>query len=90
MVAAIGSPDAAVISGTQLFWAGSAKAIAERPREANSNKGRFGHVLVVGGALGKAGAPAMASLAALRTGAGLVTAGVPEGILNAVAAVTRS
>jgi NAD(P)H-hydrate epimerase len=88
VVAEIGSPAAAVISETQLFWAGSAKTIAERPREANSNKGRFGHVLVVGGGWGKAGAPAMASLAALRTGAGLVTAGVPECIVATVAGVT--
>ncbi len=42
----------------------------------DANKGVFGHVLVVGGSYGKAGAPAMASLAALRTGAGLVTAAV--------------
>ncbi|HXB63109.1 MAG TPA: NAD(P)H-hydrate dehydratase [Acidobacteriaceae bacterium] len=88
VVAEIGSPETDVISETQLFWAGSAKAVAEKPREVNSNKGRFGHVLVVGGALGKAGAPAMASLASLRTGAGLVTAGVPESIVSAVAAVT--
>lgn len=85
VVAEIGSPDAAILSETHLTWSGSAKSIAEAPREANSNKGRFGHVLVVGGAWGKAGAPAMASLAALRTGAGLVTAGVPEGILDTVA-----
>jgi len=88
VVAEIGSPDDAVDSQTQLFWAGSAKAIAETPREANSNKGKFGHVLVIGGAWGKAGAPAMASLAALRTGAGLVTAAVPEGIVDTVARAT--
>ena len=44
-----------------------------RPRELDGNKGRFGHVLVVGGASGKAGAAEMAGLAALRIGAGLVT-----------------
>ena len=32
---------------------GASKAVAERPREVNSNKGRFGHVLVVGGAMGR-------------------------------------
>jgi len=88
VVAEIGSPSDAVISETRLTWAGSAKAIAEKPREANSNKGKFGHVLVIGGAWGKAGAPAMASLAALRAGAGLVTAAVPESIVNTVARVT--
>ncbi len=54
----------------------------------NSNKGKFGHVLLVGGSYGKAGAPSMSSLAALRAGAGLVTAAVPESIVDTVALVT--
>ncbi|MDW5264158.1 MULTISPECIES: NAD(P)H-hydrate dehydratase [Acidobacteriaceae] len=87
VVAGIGSPDAAVKSETRLTWTGSAKAVAEKPRGMNSNKGKFGHVLLVGGAWGKAGAPAMASLAALRAGAGLVTAGVIESIVGMVAGV---
>jgi NAD(P)H-hydrate epimerase len=53
----------------------------------NSNKGEFGHVLLVGGSYGKAGAAGMASLAALRTGAGLVTAAVPKSIADTVARV---
>jgi NAD(P)H-hydrate epimerase len=44
-----------------------------RAREPDSNKGRYGHVLVAGGARGKTGAAEMAGLAALRAGAGLVT-----------------
>jgi NAD(P)H-hydrate epimerase len=44
-----------------------------KPRERDSNKGKYGHVLVVGGAQGKSGAAEMAGLAALRMGAGLVT-----------------
>ncbi len=86
-VAEIGSPDAAIQSKTGLTWTGASKALAEQPREMNSNKGRFGHVLVVGGSWGKAGAPAMASLAALRAGAGLVTAGVVESIVGLVAGI---
>jgi NAD(P)H-hydrate epimerase len=43
------------------------------PRNSESNKGTYGHVLVVGGAAGKSGAAEMAGLAALRAGAGLVT-----------------
>ena len=43
------------------------------PRERGAHKGSFGHVLVLGGALGKGGAAAMTGSAALRSGAGLVT-----------------
>ena len=87
VVAEIGSPDAAVVSSSGLTWAGAAKAIAEKPRDVNANKGKYGHVLVVGGSYGTAGAPSMASLAALRTGAGLVTAAVPGSVLDLVAGV---
>jgi NAD(P)H-hydrate epimerase len=87
VVAEIGSPAEAIISNGNLTWAGAAKSIAEQPRNINSNKGMYGHVLVVGGSYGTAGAPAMASLAALRAGAGLVTAAVPKSILELVAAV---
>jgi NAD(P)H-hydrate epimerase len=87
VVAGIGTPEAAIESASGLSWGGSSKAIAEEPRAINGNKGRLGHVLLVGGAWGKAGAPSMASLAAMRTGAGLVTAAVPERILEIVAGV---
>jgi ADP-dependent NAD(P)H-hydrate dehydratase / NAD(P)H-hydrate epimerase len=87
VVAPIGSPDEAVQSKLKLTWAGASMAMAQVRRTADSNKGMYGHVLVVGGAKGKSGAPSMASLAALRTGAGLVTAAVSESILPIVAAV---
>ncbi len=88
VVAPIGSPDAAVESTTGFTWTGVAKRIFEPPRPIDSNKGMYGHVLLIGGGFGKAGAPSMASLAALRAGAGLVTAGVPRSILNNVALIT--
>jgi hydroxyethylthiazole kinase-like uncharacterized protein yjeF len=87
VVAKIGTPKDAITSAINLHWAGAAKSIAETPRDANGNKGKFGHVLLIGGAFGKAGAPSMASLAAMRTGAGLVTAAVPREIVPTVAAV---
>jgi hydroxyethylthiazole kinase-like uncharacterized protein yjeF len=87
VVAEIGTPERAVASATGLTWTGAAKAVAERPRAIDENKGRLGHVLIVGGAYGKAGAPTMASLAAMRAGAGLVTAAVPREILPLVAGV---
>lgn len=43
------------------------------PRLRNSNKGEFGHVLVIGGELGMGGAVRLAGEAAARCGAGLVT-----------------
>lgn len=45
------------------------------PRNRNTHKGHFGHVLVVGGAPGMSGSVRMAGEAALRVGAGLVTVG---------------
>jgi NAD(P)H-hydrate epimerase len=89
VVASIGSPEAAIVSALKLEWAGSSLALAQAPRAAEANKGSFGHVLVVGGTFGsaggKAGAPAMAALFAMRAGAGLVTAAVPAPALAVVA-----
>jgi NAD(P)H-hydrate epimerase len=89
VVADIGSPAAAIQSDLNLHWAGASQALTQAPRTVNANKGTYGHVLVIGGAGGssmKAGAPAMSSLAALRSGAGLVTALVPESIAAIVSA----
>ncbi len=57
--------------------------LRSRPRD--GHKGTFGTVLVVGGSLGMSGAVALCSLAALRSGAGLVKTAVPERILPLVA-----
>ncbi len=90
-LAPIGSPDAAIVSTLGIDWAGSSLNLVQAPRAAASNKGNFGHVLVVGGVFGsaggKAGAPAMTALAALRSGAGLVTAAVPAPALPVVASL---
>jgi NAD(P)H-hydrate epimerase len=89
VVAPIGSPDAAIVSALKIDWAGSSLALAQAPRAASANKGSFGHVLVVGGTFGssggKAGAPAMTALGAMRAGAGLVTAAVPTPALPVIA-----
>lgn len=49
-----------------------------------AHKGEAGRVLVIGGCADYVGAPCLAGLAALRTGAGLVTIAGPESVLNAV------
>jgi ADP-dependent NAD(P)H-hydrate dehydratase len=43
------------------------------PRSSQAHKGSFGHILILGGSESMPGAPALAGLAALRSGAGLVT-----------------
>ena len=42
------------------------------------HKGNFGHALIIGGSKGMTGAPILASKACLRTGAGLVSALIPD------------
>jgi len=54
-------------------------------REPDAHKGNFGHILVIGGSLGKAGAAAMAGMAALHSGAGLVTVACPKSVQSTVA-----
>ena len=86
LIAPIGSPDNAIVSATQMNLI-TAQDIAAliAPRPADSNKGSYGHVLVIGGALGKAGAAAMAGMSALRSGAGLATVATPKSVLATVA-----
>ncbi|HEY1107339.1 MAG TPA: NAD(P)H-hydrate dehydratase, partial [Opitutaceae bacterium] len=55
-------------------------------RAAGADKRSFGHVFIVGGSRSFPGAVLMTVLAALRSGAGLVTAFVPESVAAAFAA----
>jgi NAD(P)H-hydrate epimerase len=85
-VAGIGSPEESIISSLHLNVITArdfAPLIAARPAE--SNKGSYGHVLVIGGSVGKAGSVAMAGMSALRTGAGLATVATPKSALATVA-----
>lgn len=84
VVAGIGSPEDAITSKLALEW-NAPPSILSQPRRLNSNKGLYGHALIVGGSMGKSGAPTMASTAALRIGAGLVTCAVPRSIQPVVA-----
>ena len=52
--------------------------LKKRPRD--SHKGDFGHVFILAGSRGLTGAAALCSTAALRSGAGLVTLGIPASL----------
>ena len=85
-IAPIGSPDEAIISSQNLnLTTPNDIAPLLGPRPADSNKGSFGHVLVIGGSLGKAGSVAMAGISALRSGAGLSTVATAKSVLPTVA-----
>jgi ADP-dependent NAD(P)H-hydrate dehydratase / NAD(P)H-hydrate epimerase len=86
VIAPIGSPPDAIASNLGLHLntpADFAQLLVPRVRDAN--KGSYGHVLVIGGSRGKAGAAAMAGFAALRAGAGLATIATPKSVLATVA-----
>ncbi len=86
VIAPIGSPAEAIVSQLGLHLSTPmdfAALLAPRARE--GNKGKYGHVVVIGGSVGKAGAAAMAGFAALRSGAGLSTVATPKSMLATVA-----
>jgi NAD(P)H-hydrate epimerase len=72
IVADIGTPQDLLRSDVAISEAHDFAALLG-PRLPDTNKGDFGHVLLIAGAPGKVGAAAMSGLAALRSGAGLVT-----------------
>jgi hydroxyethylthiazole kinase-like uncharacterized protein yjeF len=55
-------------------------AVLLPPRPPDAHKGMFGRILVVAGSVGYTGAAALASEAALRSGAGLVTLATPSSL----------
>ena len=88
VVAHIGTPEEAMQSALQLSVTTASDAILGFSiRSPYAHKGAFGHVLVIGGSVGKTGAPAMAALAALRSGCGLATVATAASALPMVAAV---
>ena len=87
-VASIGSPERVISSQSEVLrnvlTARDVLAISP-PRSADAHKGDFGHVLIIGGSTGKSGAAAMAGMAALRAGAGLVTVAAPKSVQPLIA-----
>ena len=87
-VAQIGSPAELVSDLGKLnimVTTGAELNLVFPPRDPAAHKGDFGHILVIGGSVGKAGAAAMAGIAALRAGAGLVTVACPKSVLETIA-----
>lgn len=72
------SPEADLSSGPQDV------RLAVKARNAYSHKGDFGCLLIVGGSNVYSGAPALAGMAALRTGAGLVVIAAPKGVAGTI------
>lgn len=86
-IAGIGIPDAAVASVRPKIVSIEPSGFADilPARSPDAHKAVYGHVLVVAGSEGKAGAAALAAKAALRTGVGLATVATPAGIRADVA-----
>jgi ADP-dependent NAD(P)H-hydrate dehydratase / NAD(P)H-hydrate epimerase len=91
VVRPIGTPPEALESNPEFFlnmlWPDDLEWLA-RPRKLEAHKGNFGHVLVIGGSVGKTGAAAMAAKAALRAGAGLATVATPRSALPTIASLS--
>ena len=75
----IGIPDGAPVTASAALIEPGATDVLPR-RAAGSTKFSSGHVLVCGGSIGLSGAPSMASEAAMRAGAGYVSACVPRSL----------
>jgi NAD(P)H-hydrate epimerase len=81
VVADIGIPRDVIgaVEGRRIEFMVPAEARRLVPvRAADAHKGTFGHVCVVAGSRGKSGAAHLAGMAALRSGAGLVTIATPR------------
>ena len=87
-VAQIGSPPDLYEKDPAIFLALSEPSLFAhlfRPRVLDSNKGLYGHVLVIAGGRGKTGAAAMTGIGALRAGAGLATVASAESAIAQIA-----
>jgi len=73
--------DSAQAVGVHAFTLDMGEAAAMlRERPVEGHKGAFGKVAVVAGSTGMTGAASLAAMAALRSGAGLVTLGIPASL----------
>jgi NAD(P)H-hydrate epimerase len=88
VVVDIGVPVAEVERGVTTFVLGPEDVRRHfPPRARETHKGSYGHLLVVGGSVGKTGAAALAARGAMRAGAGLVTVATAASAQPVVAAL---
>lgn len=74
-------PIAFETSGINTFYTEDEDVLDRLPiRPIDAHKGTFGHAAIIAGSVGLTGAAAMAAVAAVRIGAGIVTLGVPESL----------
>ena len=86
IVGRIGSSDALMDAVPRNWLTRAAFSELLEPRARAGHKGTYGHVLVIAGSRFKPGAAALAGMAALRAGAGLVTV-ASEGALGVIASL---
>jgi NAD(P)H-hydrate epimerase len=87
-VRAIGTPPALIDElGKGHMRCAGPDEFADLPliRPVDSNKGLYGHILVIAGSAGKSGAAVLAGTGALKAGAGLVTIATPDVVQSIVA-----
>ena len=83
----IGIPSEFFPAGMAALMTATDARDALPPKPRNAHKGMNGHLLIVAGSVGMAGAAAMCALSALRSGAGLVTVACPASVLPVVQAL---
>ena len=84
-VADIGIPEEALNGIKTDVYALGTKELFLPPRPKISHKGDYGRLLIIGGSVGYTGAPLLCAKAAARSGAGLISLGVPKKIYDITA-----
>ncbi len=90
VTADIGIPQEIVdeLDGPRVELLGPAEIMRHlMPRDPDSNKGDYGRVVIAGGSMGKTGAVHLSAMAALRSGAGLVTVATPRPCVPIIASM---
>ena len=72
----------------RVYWDRGGVSVPRR--RAETHKGDYGKLLIVGGSVGYTGAPNLCARSAVRSGAGLVYLGVPEAIYPIAAGACAS